>query len=563
MRKLLLAISLMLLSSISLAQNVGVGVSNPTSRFQINHNSATTTGLSIVDTLGYGIGSLKFRNYANPATTSMQITGYSAGRYNALQYLDIATDSLAILSIRGTGQVGVKNADPVYTLDVAGDVNTTGALRVNGNAGTAGQLLQSNGDNTMTWANAAAGAGSGGSVGFGPWGDCSTNAISEYNPVADENAVDATAFGHTVAVSGNYAIVGAFFDLVGPDRKGSASIYQFNGSNWVFMQKIIDATGSAGDYFGSSVSISGNYAIVGASYDDIGANADQGSASIYQFNGSNWVLMQKITDGTGAAGDVFGYSVSISGNYAIIGAYIDDVGANANQGSVSIYRYNGSSWVLMNKITDATGSAAGRFGYSVSLSGNYAIVGAAFENIGGNVMQGSASIYQFDGSNWVLMNKITNSAGAADDRFGYGVSISGNYAIVGAFGDDVGANSNQGSASIYRYNGSNWVLMNKLTDAAGTASDVFGCSVSISGNYAVVGAYLKKVGGNVDQGAASIYQRVGLGWQKVQYVTDPGGNQVDHFGISVGIDATNKRFLSGVEGHAGSSGKVIFGKLNF
>ena len=159
-------------------------------------------------------------------------------------------------------------------------------------------------------------------------------------------------------------------------------------------------------------------------------------------------------------------------------------------------------------------------------------------------------------------NPVVDETGAAGDQFGNSVSISGNFAIVGAYRDDVGANAGQGSASIDQYNGSNWVLMNKITDATGAADDYFGYSVSISGNYAIVGAYTDDIGANINQGSASIYQRLGLGWQKLQYVTDPGGNSGDLFGFSTAIDGTTKRFLNGVPFYAYRSGKVVFGKVN-
>jgi hypothetical protein len=160
------------------------------------------------------------------------------------------------------------------------------------------------------------------------------------------------------------------------------------------------------------------------------------------------------------------------------------------------------------------------------------------------------------------MNKITDPNGAANHEFGFSVSISGNYAIVGTPNDNVGANVNQGSASIYQLSGGAWEWMNKITDANGAAGDLFGFSVSIFGNYAIVGAPTDDVGANATQGSASIYQKIGLGWQKLQYVTDPGGNSGDGFGGSVSIDFDNKRFIIGAYGYAGSSGKVVFGKIN-
>ncbi len=313
------------------------------------------------------------------------------------------------------------------------------------------------------------------------------------------------------------------------------------------MSKILtsDATGNAS--WQSSSILSGN-----VGYGVWGDCAANGNISEYQ----------PMADATGAANDNFGSSVSISGNYAIVGATGDNVGANSSQGSVSIYQWNGTTWVLMNKITDITGDAGDRFGSSVSISGNYAIVGAFRDAVGANTDQGSASIYQWNGTAWVLMQKITDATGDAGDNFGISVSISGNYAIVGAYGDDVGANSNQGSASIYQWNGTTWVLMQKITDATGAADDRFGSSVSISGNYAIVGATGDNVGANTDQGSATIYQRIGMGWQKLQYITDPGGNSGDEMGQSTSIDGITKRFLIGVPNYSSASGKVLFGKVN-
>jgi hypothetical protein len=489
-------------------------------------------------------------------------------------YLDISTASGSNLglsfspnatqqmTINYNGDVGIGTVSPAEKLHVVGNLKADtikpGAVKFTPNAGN-GKILTSDATGNASWQDRSTGGG----VGFGSWGDCSMNGVSEFNPVADTSGASNDYFGNSVSISGNYAIVGAYQDDIGANAdQGSASIYQYNGCNWVLMQKITDATGDTNDFFGTSVSISGNYAIVGAPYDNVGANGSQGSVSIYQYLAGSWVLMQKITDATGAASDFFGFSVSISGNYAIVGAYGDDVGANANQGSASIYQWNGSSWALMQKITDATGATNDFFGNSVSISGNYTIVGALGDNVGANTDQGSASIYQWNGSNWVLMQKITDADGADLDAFGVSVSIFGNYTIVGANRDNVGANTDQGSASIYQYNGSSWVLMQKITDASGAGGDSFGYSVSISGNYAIVGANQDDVGANADQGSASIYVRVGLGWQRLQYVVDPGGNANDQFGYGTAIDGTNLRFLVGANGYANSSGKAVFGKVN-
>ena len=459
--------------------------------------------------------------------------------------------------------VGIGTVTPAEKLHVIGNIKTDtvkiNAIKLTPNAGT-GKLLTSDATGNASWQN---GNPAPGSVGFGTWGDCSSNNISEYNPVADVNGIDGDHLGQAVAISGNFAIIGAYQSAVGVNNaQGSASIYQYDGTNWVFMQKLTDATGAANDNFGYSVSISGNYAIVGANMDDVGANANQGSASIYQYNGSSWVLMQKMIDANGAANDYFGYAVSISGNYVIIGSLQDDIGANADQGSATIFQYNGSSWVLMQKITDASGAAGDEFGNSVSISGTRAVVGAYQDDVGANNSQGSASIYQYSAGTWILMQKITDANGASADYFGNSVSISGGNLIIGAVFSDASGAFNGGAASIYEFARGVWGLRQKIIDPASIFNTYFGCSVSISGNYALVGAYSSNTGPVTNIGHCILYIHVGSGWQKNQYITDPGGESFDFMGTATGIDGATKQFVIGSPGFTNQTGKAMFGKIN-
>jgi hypothetical protein len=215
----------------------------------------------------------------------------------------------------------------------------------------------------------------------------------------------------------------------------------------------------------------------------------------------------------------------------------------------------------MQKLTDATGAADDLFGTSVSVSGNQAIVGAPHDDVGANLDQGSVSIYEYNGISWVLKQKLTDATGAALDNFGNSVSISGSYAIAGAYLDDVGVNSAQGSASVYAFKNNQWNLVQKLTEGTGQANDNFGNSVSISGDYAIVGAYPGTIPtGN--KGYANIYVRIGSAFGRLQQITDPMGNASDAFGHGTAIDATTKRFAISAPGYANGSGKAVFGKMN-
>lgn len=461
--------------------------------------------------------------------------------------------------------VGIGISNPVEKLHVSGNVAADTikplAIKFPPNAGS-GKILTSDANGNASWQTNTA-LSTSGNVGYGVWGDCATNGnISEYQPTGDSDGDLGDRFGVAVSVSGNYAIIGASFDDIGANSKqGSASIYQWNGSAWVFMQKLFDATGAADDLFGVSVAISENFAIVGAVNNNVGANADQGSASVYQRNGSSWTFLQKLTDPGGAPTDLFGISVAISGNYAIVGAHLDDVGANVNQGSAILFQWNGTAWVFMQKVSQAGGAGGDLFGYAVSISDNYAVVGAVSDDIASNGNQGSITVYQRTGGSWTLMQTITDATGLNDDNFGCSVSVSGDNIAVGALNDDIGANGGQGSVSIYQWNGISWALVQKITDPTGMANDGFGYSVSLSGNYLLISSASDDII-VTDQGSAAVYQRIGISWQRLQFFSDPASTGPDYFGVNVSLDGLSKRFIVGAFGFNNETGKAVFGKIN-
>ena len=326
------------------------------------------------------------------------------------------------------------------------------------------------------------------------------------------------SFGYSVSISGDYAIVGAYRDDIGENDQGSAYIFEKPGGGWsttsTYTAKLIASDGALNDYFGMSVSISGDYAIVGA-YGDDDKGSTSGSAYIFEKPGGGWTDMTqtaKLTASDGAVNDRFGYSVSISGDYVIVGAYKDDIGASSEQGSAYIFEKPGGGWTDMTqtaKLTTSDGAAYDYFGMSVSISGDYAIVGAYRDDDKGNV-SGSAYIFEKPGGGWSTTStytaKLTASDGAAYDYFGYSVSISGDYAIVGAYGDDSG----KGSAYSFLRSGGSWSQKEKqiASDRADGDNSYFGRSVSIYDNYAIVGADMHDVGGNSDQGQAYIYHSI-------------------------------------------------------
>jgi hypothetical protein len=314
-----------------------------------------------------------------------------------------------------------------------------------------------------------------------------------------------------VALSGDTALVGAQFDNVGANtNQGSAYVFTRSGGVWTQQAKLTASDGAAGDEFGFNVALSGDTALVGAIGDDVGANGNQGSAYVFTRSSAVWTQQAKLTASDGAAADLFGDSGALSGDTALVGAFLDDVGANGNQGSAYVFTRSGGVWTQQAQLTAGDGATGDQFGQSVALSGDTALVGAFLDDVGANGNQGSAYVFIRSGGVWTQQAKLTAGDGAAEDRFGHGLALSGDTALVGSLADDVGVFINQGSAYVFTRSGGVWTQQAQLTASDLSFDDrQFGNHVALSGQTALVGARFDDVGANVDQGSAYVFTGVG------------------------------------------------------
>ena len=337
-------------------------------------------------------------------------------------------------------------------------------------------------------------------------------------------------FGNSITIDGDYAVIGAWQDGDNGYWSGSAYIFHKSGTTWSEQAKITASDGATEDWFGYSVSISGDYAIIGA-YGDDDNGSNSGSAYIFYRNGTSWTEQVKLTPLDGASEDRFGCAVSISGDYAIVGAWGDDV-AGIDRGSAYIFYRSGTNWIEQAKLTASDGMDEDLFGYSVSISGEYVVIGSHYDDDNGSE-SGSAYIFHRSGTSWTQQEKLTAPDAAAGDWFGYSVSISEDYAVIGAhWDDDNGANS--GSAYIFLRSGTTWTEQAKITASDGTADDEFGRSVSIDGDYTVIGACHDDDDGT-DSGSAYIFHRSETSWTQQTKLTASDGADFDYFGCPVSI----------------------------
>ena len=328
-------------------------------------------------------------------------------------------------------------------------------------------------------------------------------------------------FGISVSIYEDYAIVGSRDD---DNQKGSAYIFKRSDKIWYQEAKLTASDGVTGDWFGISVSIYEDFAFVGADADDNIYGLNAGAIYVFKRNGTSWIEQVKLTASDGASDSYFGRSVSIFGDYAIVGAYYVD----NKTGSAYVFKFTGGNWVEEDKLIASDGEAGDYFGITISIEENYALVGAYREDNSNGVDAGSAYVFKQNGTNWTEEAKIIASDGSDEDRFGIEVSMSKGFAIIGAYYDD----SYTGSAYIFKIIDDYWVEVDKLTASDGGINKFFGRSVSIYDDYAIIGAW----GNNSQTGSAYIFKFTGTNWIEYQNLIASDGKNGDRFAYQVDIN---------------------------
>jgi hypothetical protein len=457
---------------------------------------------------------------------------------NIPSQLSLSTDpNMITISIDDSNAVYPIIVDPLLTSEVA-------KLIPSGSAGGFGRSVSVSGDKVVvgaSWSTVGANLKQGLAYVF----ERNQGGADNWSEVANLTASDGAAddhFGWSVSISDDTIVVGAMGDDIGANN-GQGSAYIFNRNqggpdNWGEVAKLTASDGASDDYFGRSVSISADTVVVGVYCDDIGANSNQGSAYVYERNQGgtdNWGEVTKLTASDGEPGDELGGSVSIDVDTIIVGASADNFGIKQEQGSAYVFERNqggADNWGEVEKLSAPDGEDSDEFGCSVSISGDTIAVGALFDDIGANNFQGSAYIFsrnQGGADNWNLVTKLRASDGETWDRFGRSVSMSGDTVIVGAFANDIGVNSEQGSAYIFERNrdgADSWGQVSKFTASDGAAGDMFGYSVSTSGDTIVVGSF---------EGWTYTFVRTGNLWMKISNPIASDGGWDDFFGFSVSI----------------------------
>ncbi len=339
-------------------------------------------------------------------------------------------------------------------------------------------------------------------------------------------------FGIAVDVSGGTVLVGTRLgDGIVADA-GAAYVFGHDGTQWTERTKLVANDGASLDFFGSAVAIDGEVAVVGAPYDD-DLGPDSGAVYVFRRVGGVWLQEQKLAASDGGPSGIFGSTVAVSDGVVFVGAP-NDSSTRIGAGAAYVFRYVGKRWLEEAKLVSTAVSDYDQFGADLDASGPVVIVGAPAKDVGGRINSGAVSVFRYDGSAWLLERELAASDAGNSHGFGRKVAIDGDDVLVGAPSAD-GVAPDTGAAYYYRYSSGNWFEIERIAPSDSAGGDYFGFDLDLHAGLAMIGSGTPI--NDVERGgAAYVFQLAGSSWiegRKYQ-LANPSG--LDGFGSALAVD---------------------------
>lgn len=358
---------------------------------------------------------------------------------------------------------------------------------------------------------------------------CFAQTFVETDKLVSSDRMALQHFGFSVAVSDKFAVVGSF---------SAAYIFERHISGtWKHVVKLTNPERSGGG-FGQKIFLNGSTAFICASYLDVVKDdsmfEDAGAVFVYERHEiRGWEYREKLLAEDLSKAGYFGSSIAASGNYVIIGAHReskDAFGSNRSEGAGAAYVFKkeeNGKWIQKQKLTASDRTSADFFGVSASLAGDNMIIGASADTrVDPQPHNGSAYIFtKNNDGQWIEIQKII--AGQEDIKaFGKGVAISSTYAII--------TNGSRQLAHVFEKDQSGrWKIADHLIPSEQSGLNSFGSAVSISEQYAVVGASFQE---KLNQGAVYLFLRTEEGkWKEKQIFTSSQASSGNEFGASISL----------------------------
>jgi hypothetical protein len=270
------------------------------------------------------------------------------------------------------------------------------------------------------------------------------------------SADDASAhdkFGSSVGIDGDTIAVGAEYDdTAAGNLAGSAYVFARSSGSWTQQGHLFADNATQNDFFGTSVAVWGDYVVVGAPTAFAGVLGGAGAAYVFVRSGGTWSQQGYLYADAASVGDLFGDSVAILSNTVVVGAPDDDTSSGGpDAGSVYVFTRGGSTWGQQAHLFADDAKPNDQFGGCVAITGNSVLVGAHYDDTAAATHAGSAYVFIRDGGGWVQQDHLFAYDAEVEDYFGRSVAISGQVAVVGADFDDTADGTRAGSAYVFGF----------------------------------------------------------------------------------------------------------------
>ncbi|HEX6184754.1 MAG TPA: FG-GAP repeat protein, partial [Pyrinomonadaceae bacterium] len=243
-------------------------------------------------------------------------------------------------------------------------------------------------------------------------------------------------FGYAVAIAGDTIFVGRHFTQAGNNARTRGAVYVFTRTGNVWTQAPTPLTPSDaadGDLFGSSLAVDGGTLVVGALQKNNSSTFFQGAAYVFNGAGASWTQQGKLLAADGGFASFFGVSVAVSGDTAVVGATGQaGISADSGRGAAYVFTRNGGAWSQQQKLLASDGAEGDAFGFSVGVSNDTAVVGSRLDTVGSTGGQGSAYVFTRSGTVWTEQQHLFGvETVQRNDTFGGSVAVSGDTIAVG------------------------------------------------------------------------------------------------------------------------------------
>jgi uncharacterized repeat protein (TIGR01451 family) len=279
---------------------------------------------------------------------------------------------------------------------------------------------------------------------------------------APEAAGDFRFFGMAVAIDVDTLLVAMSGPLSQPSM---VFVFTRTGGVWSHAQTLMGSDSQAGDGFGQSLFVSGDLAVIGA-YSQVGpAGFDQGAAFVFERVGGTWTERQKLVGSSPGETDYFGLSVSASGDSIAIGAPYATTPAGDKAGAAYVFTRTGATWTEQQRIVASDGIENAQFGWGVSISGDTVAIGARFDGSATEPFRGSVYAFERSGSTWAQTQKVIASNHAPNEYFGWFVDLTPDLLQVNSPGSQ--------SGYVFGRVGSTWIERQILTGSIAQPAEGF------------------------------------------------------------------------------------------